>query len=89
MPPIIRDMKSLVVVLMLSGALALAAGCTPSEAFCPTVGADAGGVCPIFGDDGMAPPIDTGMTMTGCPAGYQAESNPDGNSGLICVKNPS
>jgi hypothetical protein len=79
-------MKLLVAILMLSGALGLTAGCTPSESFCPNVGADAGGVCPIFGDDGMAPVQDTGMTMIGCGPGFQAEPNPDGNSGLVCVK---
>ena len=79
-------MKSLVAVLMLAGALGLTAGCTPSESFCPNVGADAGGVCPIFGDDGMAPVQDTGMVMTGCQPGYQLETNPDGNAGLVCVK---
>jgi hypothetical protein len=82
-------MKSPLAVLMLAGALGvfgLTAGCTPSESFCPNVGADAGGVCPIFGDDGMAPVQDTGMVMTGCPAGYQSETNPDGNAGLVCVK---
>jgi hypothetical protein len=79
-------MKSLVAVLMLAGALGLTAGCTPSESFCPNVGADAGGVCPIFGDDGMAPVQDTGMVMTGCGAGFQQETNPDGDGHLVCVK---
>ena len=79
-------MKSLVAILMLSGALGLTAGCTPSESFCPNVGADAGGVCPIFGDDGMAPVEDMGMTMTGCGPGFQRETNPDGDGHLVCVK---
>lgn len=79
-------MKSLVAILMLSGALGLTAGCTPSESFCPNVGADAGGVCPIFGDDGMAPVQDMGGMMTGCPSGYQQETNPDGDGHLVCVK---
>ena len=79
-------MKSLVAILMLSGALALAAGCTPSESFCPNVGADAGGVCPIFGDDGRAPVDDMGGSTPLCPPGYQLQTNPDGNAGLVCVK---
>jgi hypothetical protein len=79
-------MKSLVAILMLSGALGLAAGCTPSESFCPNVGADAGGVCPIFGDDGMAPVQDTGMVGGPCTANQQAEIGPDG--GIICVDKP-
>ena len=79
-------MKSLLAILMLAGALGLTAGCTPSEAFCPNVGADAGGVCPIFGDDGMAPTQDMGGSSPNCPAGYQQETNPDGNAGLVCVK---
>ena len=78
-------MKSLVAILMLSGAVCLAAGCTPTESFCPNVGADAGGVCPIFGDDGMAPVEDMGSTPL-CPPGYQLQTNPDGNAGLVCVK---
>jgi hypothetical protein len=79
-------MKSLVALLMLSGALGLTAGCTPSESFCPNKGADAGGVCPVFGDDGAPPVQDMGMVMTGCPSGYQLETNPDGNVNGICVK---
>ena len=76
-------MKSLVAVLMLAGALGLAAGCGPQEAFCPNVGADAGGVCPIFGDDAMAPIQDTG-TAGNCPDG-QHYTVVDG--GLVCVPN--
>ena len=78
-------MKSFFVVLMLAGALGLAAGCGPQEAFCPSVGADAGGVCPIFGDDAMAPVQDMGMSNP-CPGGGFVE-NPDGN-GLICKPTP-
>ena len=82
-------MKSLFVVVMLAGALGLTAGCGPQEAFCPSVGADAGGVCPIFGDDAMAPVQDTGMTGGGCGAGFHLGDNPDGNmsGGLICLPN--
>jgi len=78
-------MKSLVAILMLAGALGVTAGCTPSEAFCPTVGADAGGVCPIFGDDGMAPVQDTGTGGDLCPSGYTIvpDSSP---AGFHCVK---
>jgi hypothetical protein len=70
---------------LLAGVLAFAVGCGPANAFCPNVAADAGGVCPIFGDDGMAPQVDMPGVMN-CPPGYQQETNPDGNSGLICVK---
>ena len=79
-------MKSLLAVLMLAGALGLTAGCTPSESFCPNTSADAGGVCPIFGDDGMAPVQDMGGSSPACQPGYQQQTNPDGNAGLICVK---
>ena len=79
-------MKSLVAVLMLAGALGLAAGCAPSEAFCPNVGGDAGGVCPIFGDDGGPPVQDMGTSTGGCPSGYQQVPNPDGDGNLVCQK---
>jgi hypothetical protein len=79
-------MKSLVAILMLAGGLGLTAGCTPSEAFCPNVGADAHGVCPIFGDDGGPPQVDMGMGTGGCASGYQQETNPDGDGHLVCVK---
>jgi hypothetical protein len=82
-PPIIDRMKSLVVVLMLSGALGLAAGCGPEEAFCPNAGADAGGVCPIFGDDALPPVQDMGMVGGLCGPNQQATIGPDG--GVICV----
>jgi hypothetical protein len=76
-------MKSLLAILMLAGALGLTAGCTPSEAFCPNVGADAHGVCPIFGDDGGPPVQDTGMPGGPCGANQQATIGPDG--GIVCV----
>ena len=82
-------MKSLVAILMLAGALGVfgvTAGCTPSESFCPNAGADAGGVCPVFGDDGMAPVQDMGGSTPTCPSGYQLSTNPDGSAGLVCVK---
>jgi hypothetical protein len=80
-------MKSFVAILMLSGALGvfgLTAGCTPTESFCPNVGADAGGVCPIFGDDGRAPVDDMGTIGGLCPPGQQAvtDSSP---AGYHCV----
>jgi hypothetical protein len=80
-------MKSLFAVLLLSGALSLAAGCGPQDAFCPSVGADAGGVCPIFGDDATAPVQDTGTGGNVCPTGQHLGDNPDGNPDgvLICV----
>jgi hypothetical protein len=80
-----RDMKSLVAVLMLAGALGLSAGCTPSESFCPNVGADAGGVCPIFGDDGMAPVDDMGTSGGLCPDGYQVVIDSTKDAGYRCV----
>ena len=58
------------------GLLGLAAGCTPQDSFCPNIGADAGGVCPILGDDAMAPIVDTGIN-NGCPGGYIVQ--PDGS----------
>ncbi len=79
-------MKSLAAVLMLFGALGLAAGCGPQEPFCPNVAADAGGVCPIFGDDALAPVQDMGSGSL-CPPGQGFQDNPDGN-GLICLPNP-
>ena len=79
-------MKSLLAISMLAAALGLTAGCTPSEAFCPNVGADAGGACPIFGDDGAPPVQDMGMSTGGCLSGYQQEPNPDGDGNLVCVK---
>jgi hypothetical protein len=79
-------MKSLLVVLVLAGALGLSAGCGPQEPFCPNVASDAGGVCPIFGDDAVAPVQDMGMGNVGCPSGQHYGDNPDGNmSALICV----
>ncbi len=57
LPTIIAAMKSLLSLAcpLLLAALGLAAGCGPQEAFCPNVGVDGGPVCPIFGDDAMAP----------------------------------
>jgi hypothetical protein len=78
-------MKSLVAILMLSGALGLGAGCTPTESFCPNVGADAGGVCPIFGDDGMAPVEDTGVGGGLCPPNFQVVTDPTADAGYRCV----
>ena len=79
-------MKSLLSVLLLAGALGLAAGCGPQEAFCPNVGADAGGVCPIFGDDAVAPVQD--MQHRRLPDGLStSRRNPDGQPD-VCVANP-
>jgi len=81
-------MKSLLSVLALSAALGLAAGCGPQNAFCPNTSAkDAGGVCPINGDDAsMNMDMPNGNT---CPSGQHLGENPDGNlaGGLICVPN--
>lgn len=65
--------------------LGLGAGCTPSESFCPNAGADAGGVCPIFGDDAMAPITDTGIGGNVCPTGQNLRDNPDGDGHLVCL----
>jgi hypothetical protein len=78
-------MKSLVAVLTLAGALGLTAGCTPSESFCPNVGADAGGVCPIFGDDAIAPPNDMGMSGGLCGPNFQTVIDPTADAGYRCV----
>ncbi len=89
-------MRSCLSRLLLSSGLVsvlfLGAGCGPKEAFCPNVGADAGGVCPIFGDDAMAPLQDTGVGGNICPSGQHLGDNPDGNmnpsgpnGGLVCV----
>jgi hypothetical protein len=77
-------MKSLFAVFVLAGGLVLVSSCGPQNAFCPNVAADAGGVCPIFGDDGMAPQMDMGSGNV-CPSGQHLGDNPDGNTGLICV----
>ena len=80
-------MKSLVAILMLAGALGLTAGCTPQESFCPNAGADAGGVCPTFGDDGMAPVEDMGDDDDRlCEPAISRQTNPDGDGHLVCVK---
>jgi hypothetical protein len=78
-------MKSLLSVLALAATLGLAAGCGPQESFCPNTSAkDAGGVCPINGDDAPVKTMDMGGTGI-CPAGQGLGDNPDGNPGLICV----
>jgi hypothetical protein len=87
--PPMRSFLSLLARLSLLGALGLAAGCGPQEAFCPNTGVDGGPVCPINGDDGMVPTMDMGGGMI-CPTGQQLGDNPDGNTsgpngGLICV----
>jgi hypothetical protein len=79
------DMKSLLSVLALSAALCLSAGCGPQESFCPNT-SDAGGVCPINGDDGPIQGMD--MRTSICPSGQTLGDNPDGNMDkLICLCN--
>ncbi|HEY6475633.1 MAG TPA: hypothetical protein VI456_03575, partial [Polyangia bacterium] len=73
-------MKSLLSVLALAAALGLSAGCGPQEAFCPNTSAkDAGGVCPINGDDASMPGMDMGGGNS-CPTGQGLGENPDGNT---------
>jgi hypothetical protein len=71
------------------GLLGLSAGCTPQDAFCPNIGADANGVCPILGDDAMAPITDTGVGGNVCPSGQHLGDDPNGGSTLICLCNGS
>jgi hypothetical protein len=72
-----RVMKSLLSVLALSATLGLVAGCGPQDAFCPNT-SDAGGVCPINGDDAIITPMD--MKGGGlCGSGQYLGDNPDGN----------
>jgi hypothetical protein len=76
-------MKWLLSVFALSAALGFAAGCGPQEAFCPNTSAsDAGGVCPIYGDDAMAQGKD--MT-TGCPMGQFLSTDSSGNTVCLCT----
>jgi hypothetical protein len=77
-------MKSLLSVLALSAALGLAAGCGPQESFCPNTSAlDAGGVCPVVGDDVMVKPMDMASGL--CGPGQFTGDNPDGNGDQICL----
>jgi hypothetical protein len=80
-------MKSLLSILALAAALGLAAGCGPQEAFCPNTSAkDAGGVCPINGDDRPITLMD--MRTSLCDPGQHLGDNPDGNQeGTFCVCN--
>src|SRR5215831_2523225 len=68
-------------VLALSAALGLAAGCGPQEAFCPNTSAkDAGGVCPINGDDVMVRPSDMGNCGgANCGTGEYCGDDPNGS----------
>jgi hypothetical protein len=76
------DMKWLLSVLALSAALGFAAGCAPQEAFCPnTSHADAGGVCPIYGDDGPT----AGVDMVNCPMGQFKSTDSSGNTVCLCT----
>ena len=76
-------MKSLWILFVLSGALAIGASCGPQQAFCPNTGNN--GVCPIVGDDAAPIQGTGGSTGPACPTGQQLMTNPDGNAGLICV----
>jgi hypothetical protein len=74
-------MRQFLLLSILLTALGLAAGCGPQKPFCPNVAADAGGVCPIFGDDAMAPVQDM-STGGGCPPG-EGYAVVDGS--LVCI----
>ncbi|HVV49603.1 MAG TPA: hypothetical protein VHO06_08085 [Polyangia bacterium] len=78
-------MKSFLSLLLLAGGLAFAVGCGPQKAFCPNAGGDAGGVCPIFGDDAGPMSQDMGGGGNACPTGQHLGDNPDGNPNLTCV----
>jgi hypothetical protein len=81
-------MKSLLSVLALSAALGFAAGCGPQDAFCPNTSAhDAGGVCPINGDDVMVRPTDMGGSCGGntCGTGEYCGEDPNGGGGSVCL----
>ena len=69
---------------LLLGLLGLGAGCAPSESFCPNAGADAGGVCPVFGDDAMTPLTDTGVNGNICPPGQHAVIDSTVDAGYRC-----
>jgi hypothetical protein len=60
--------KSLWMVCALAGALTVAAGCGPQQAYCPNTG-NAQGVCPIQGDDAQVKGVDAQTQQ--CPTGYQ------------------
>jgi len=81
-------MKSLLSALALAAALGLAAGCAPQEAFCPNTSAkDAGGVCPINGDDVIVRPSDMGGNCGGktCGQGEYCGDDPSGGGGSTCL----
>jgi hypothetical protein len=82
----IPPMKSLWMLCVLAGGLALGTGCGPQEEFCPTSGSNMGGKCPIIGDDARNNVIDGGPGSL-CPTGEHIEPNPDGNIVGICVRN--
>jgi hypothetical protein len=76
-------MKSFLSVLALCAALGLAAGCGPQNAFCPNTSAkDAGGVCPINGDDVMVQVMDM---ASGCPVGQYLGDDPNGSGSQVCL----
>lgn len=79
-------MKSLLSALALVATLGLAAGCGPEKAFCPNT-SDAGGVCPINGDDVMVQPTDSGGSCGGktCGTGEYCGDDPSGNGGVTCL----
>jgi hypothetical protein len=80
-------MKSLLSVLALSAALGFAAGCAPEKAFCPNTSMDAGGVCPVYGDDAQTQGKDSGGTCGGqtCGTGEYCGEDPNGGGGTLCL----
>jgi hypothetical protein len=79
-------MKSLLSVLALSAALGFVVGCGPQDAFCPNT-SDAGGVCPINGDDVIVRPMDMGGNCGGatCGSGEYCGDDPNGSGGSVCL----
>jgi hypothetical protein len=81
-------MKWLLSVFALSAALGFATSCAPEKAFCPnTSSLDAGGVCPIYGDDAQTPQKDGGGSCGGqtCGSGEYCGDNPNGNGSVTCL----
>lgn len=81
-------LSRLLVGSLFVGLLGFGAGCKPQDAFCPNIGADAGGVCPILGDDATVPITDTGVGSGNlCPTGQHAVTDSTADAGYRCVAN--
>lgn len=73
--------KSLWMVCALAGALTVAAGCGPQQAYCPNTGVNGGSSCPIAGNDAQTQQQEAGSA---CPAGEKPGIDPTTHM-LICV----